>query len=217
MDHVKDSEGRMTRRAFLANAAAAAGGSILLPAMLSHAQERLDPGKPIPPLLFESFSESMTIEAARLYVRELARIGIRLTHRPMAFPAFLGKVYFEKNFTLGMGGFGAAVERIDPDFWIRSLFHSKGGFNISGYSNPEYDRLAEAQERELDPAKRKQLIVEAQRIHARALPSWWVIGRPMVNPVNSRRFTFTVNQIVAGSRVLGWRPQAVRGFSVATG
>ncbi len=189
MDGVKGSEWRMTRRAFLANAAAAAGGSILLPAMLSHAQDRIDPGKPIPPILFESFSESMTMEAARLYVRELARIGIRLTHRPMAFPAFLGKVYFEKNFTLGMGGFGAAVERIDPDFWVRSLFHSKGSFNISGYSNPDYDKLAEAQEREVDPAKRKQLILEAQRIHARDLPSWWVIGRPIVNPVNNRLFT----------------------------
>lgn len=179
----------ISRREFLAGTALAAGGTMLGPTMISSAYGQVMPGKELPPLRFESYSDSMTVEGVRLYARELAKIGIRVDHRPMAFPAFLGKVYFNHKFTLAMGGFGSAEERIDPDFYLRALYRSKGGFNVSGYSNPEYDKVIDAQQQELDPAKRKKLIEEAQRIWARDLPSWWVLGRATVNPYNTRLFS----------------------------
>ncbi|WP_205664696.1 hypothetical protein [Ammonifex thiophilus] len=41
---------------------------------------------------------------------------------------------------------------------------------MTGYQNPEVDRLATEQLRESDPAKRKQLVAELQRVLAEDVP-----------------------------------------------
>ena len=56
-------------------------------------------------------------------------------------------------------------ERSDPDELIYNLFHSstrEKGFNFVGYQNPSYDKIAEAQRAEIDQAKRKVLVHQAQ-------------------------------------------------------
>ena len=54
---------------------------------------------------------------------------------------------------------------------VLSAFYATGaGRNYNGYSNPEFDRLAAAQASELDPSKRKQLVLEMQRILFRDVP-----------------------------------------------
>ena len=176
-----------SRRKFLGKAAAAAG-ALIGGVRLSYAQEKLEPGRPVPPLTFEHYSDEMRTQSVRIFAQELAKIGIRTTAVPLATAAFLGKVYREHKLTLALGGYGGSLVRIDPDFYLRSVYHSKGFMNASGYSNPEFDKVAEAQMRELDPARRMRLIEEAQRIYARDLPSWWTIERSLINPVNTRHF-----------------------------
>jgi peptide/nickel transport system substrate-binding protein len=46
----------------------------------------------------------------------------------------------------------------DADGFAYERYYSKSPYNAGGYSNPEVDRLAEAQRREPDPQKRLQLI-----------------------------------------------------------
>ncbi len=67
-----------------------------------------------------------------------------------------------------------------PDNEPRSIFHSKeipsadngySGQNAVGYNNPEMDRIIDALEIELDPAKRKELWAKAQVLYATDLPS----------------------------------------------
>ena len=160
-----------------------AASALLPPIRMSFAQGAVQSGQPLPPLLMESYPDQMTVEAARVYARDLAEIGIQIDHKPLAFGQILGKVYGRKELVTAMMGFGSPEERLDPDFYLRAIYSTGGAFNAPHYSNPEFDRLAKAQQEEIDPRKRQELIDRAQRILAEDLPSWHVCSRDAINPV----------------------------------
>jgi peptide/nickel transport system substrate-binding protein len=166
----------------------AAAASMLPQVRMSFAQGAVQSGQPLPPLLMESYPDQFTVEAARIYSRELAELGIGIDHKPQAFSQILGKVYGRKDVVTAMMGFGSPEERLDPDFYLRSIFATGGSFNAAHYSNPEFDRLAKAQQEEVDPTKRQALIDQAQRIVAEDLPSWNICSRYAINTVNKRLF-----------------------------
>jgi peptide/nickel transport system substrate-binding protein len=174
----------LSRRLFTAGAAASLAVSRM---SLSYAQDAA-PGQPMPPLLLESYADQTQLEAGRILTRALVEVGFPVTLRPVDFGQLLGKVYDRRDFNIALMGLGAPEDRIDPDFYIRSTYATTGTFNIPGYSNPDYDKLADAQLQEFDPARRRQLIIDAQRIYARDLPSWVVCSHSMINPVNKRLF-----------------------------
>ena len=177
-----------SRRQVLGLMSGAAAASILPQVRMSFAQANVQSAQPLPPLLMESYPDQFTVEAARIYARELAELGIAIDHKPQAFGQILGKVYGRKDVVTAMMGFGSPEERLDPDFYLRSIFSTGGSFNASHYSNPEFDRIAEAQQVEIDPTKRQALIDQAQRILAEDLPSWNVCSRHAINTVNKRLF-----------------------------
>lgn len=96
-------------------------------------------------------------------------VGVELTAAAMPFPAMLERLD-SGNFALSLTGFS-----FEPDgnqgVMYRSDSFYPAGFNIARYSNPEYDRLDDAQQRELDPVKRKALMIEAANILAADLPN----------------------------------------------
>jgi peptide/nickel transport system substrate-binding protein len=175
---------RLTRRDFMAGAASA---PLAQPISVSLAQT-YTPGAELSPLLMESFSDQMTVEVTRLYIRELEKLGIRVVHRPLVFSQILGKVYGSKDLTSAMMGLGFPEERFDPDFYVRSIYASDGSFNIPHYSNPEFDRYARQQLAAQTVEERRQALFEAQRILARDLPSWPICTRHQINPVNVSLF-----------------------------
>ena len=177
-----------SRRQVLGLMGGAAAASMLPHVRMSFAQASVQPGQPLPALLMESYPDQFTVEAARIYARELAELGIAIDHKPQAFGLILGKVYSRKDVVTAMMGFGSPEERFDPDFYLRSCFSTGGSFNAAHYSNPEFDRIAKAQQEEVDPAKRQALIDQAQRILAEDLPSWIVCSRHTINTVNKKLF-----------------------------
>src|SRR5690606_35691911 len=63
------------------------------------------------------------------------------------------------------------------DEFVFNLFHSstaESGYNFVGYSNPEYDALAETQRGETDKEARRQAIFEAQALIANDVPYVYV-------------------------------------------
>ena len=66
-------------------------------------------------------SRPVHVEAARIYARELAELGIAIDHKPQAFGQILGKVYGRKEVVTAMMGFGSPEERLDPDFYLRAI------------------------------------------------------------------------------------------------
>ena len=97
-----------------------------------------------------------------------AQIGITLNIR-LIDPATVARIRFQKDFAILADNFTLSS---DPDSYLFLEYHSKTSGNFGGYSDPEIDRILEAQRRELDPARRVALVHDAQmRIANRA----WIL------------------------------------------
>ena len=88
-------------------------------------------------------------------------IGVDLTIEMMDFNAMMENHLKPGKFDVSFSGFSLGL---DPDQF--SLFHSTqvGGFNRGRYNSPEVDRLLEAGRKETDPAKRKAIYSDYQKI-----------------------------------------------------
>lgn len=58
--------------------------------------------------------------------------------------------------------YGWCADYPDPENFLDLLFHSEGGFNVSGYSNPNVDTLLDQARTELDPGARISLYNQAE-------------------------------------------------------
>jgi peptide/nickel transport system substrate-binding protein len=105
--------------------------------------------------------------------------------------------------TLDMVGFTNGLSSSDPNlkpFWHSESIPTKdqpNGFNHSGFSDPDLDRLLDAQLTELDPAKRTDLLKQAQQIVADGAPMIPMYDRVAINSISDN--VLGVNQSVFGS------------------
>ena len=93
----------------------------------------------------------------------LAKVGIRLRVNAMPRAQFFQKV---DQFDVSMHLYGWGGAASDPGFTLTPVLHSrdghgKGDFNSGRYHDEALDRLIDAAETELDPARRRQLMVDA--------------------------------------------------------
>lgn len=115
-------------------------------------------------------------DPARARVGELAagwlnEVGIPARSRQVEFNKLLEQVKGRRDFDLFILGY--ARLSLDPDY-LRRFFHSRNavlnGYNMSGYRNYHFDRMADESASILDPEKRKHLIWGLQRILMRDVP-----------------------------------------------
>jgi peptide/nickel transport system substrate-binding protein len=105
--------------------------------------------------------------------------------------------------TLDMTGFTNGLPSSDPNlkpFWSTSAIptpQNPNGFNFSGLSNPDLDKLLDAQLVELDPAKRRGLLDQAQQIIHDQAPMIPMYDRVAINSISDR--VKGVNPSVFGS------------------
>ncbi len=109
---------------------------------------------------------------AGIMVQEwLKEVGIPASSRPMAFGALFHQVKARHEFDLFILGYGQLS--LDPDY-LRNFFHSSSdrprGWNMSGYRNSAFDRIAEDSSRSMDPEKRKNLIWKMQKMIMEDIP-----------------------------------------------
>jgi peptide/nickel transport system substrate-binding protein len=101
----------------------------------------------------------------------LKAFGIPAVSRPMAFGSLLEQVKVRHDFDAFVMGYGNLS--LDPDY-LRNFFLSENdkpqGWNMSGYRNPEFDRIAEESSAAMDLKKRRELILEMQKIIMRDIP-----------------------------------------------
>jgi len=95
----------------------------------------------------------------------LRELGLPAFSRPMAFNSLLDTVKGKHEFDAFVLGYGKL--NLDPDY-LRAFFYSKNdkprGWNMSGYSNPKFDQIADMQRVLVDTEERKKLILEMQRM-----------------------------------------------------
>ena len=108
------------------------------------------------------------------YVKSaLARVGIAITVRSQDLPAYLKRIYTDRDFDFSINGMS---NLFDPVVGVARLYTTNNFrrgvpfTNGSHYSNPEIDQLFAQVAEETDEAKRKQLFSQIQRILERDLP-----------------------------------------------
>lgn len=124
----------------------------------------------------------------------LRMAGIPATSKPMSFGALIQKVKYRHDFDCFILGYGRLS--LDPGY-LSSFFHSRQdrrrGWNMSGYKNPEFDRLADEAENTLDMDKRRNLVFAMQKMIMRDIPYF-----PLYNPL--------LVEGVRTDRFIGWVP-----------
>jgi peptide/nickel transport system substrate-binding protein len=126
------------------------------------------------------------------------RIGIEVRIRNEPARVLFGETLRHRRFQLAMYAWISSPENVP-----RSILYSSeipgptnafAGQNLSGFSNPEMDRLIDALEIELDPDKRRSLWADAQRLYATELPSL---------PLYFRSSVFVLPKWLSGVRPTG--------------
>ncbi|HEY5949955.1 MAG TPA: ABC transporter substrate-binding protein [Kofleriaceae bacterium] len=124
-------------------------------------------------LVYKTSADAFRVSIAHVIAAQLATVGIDVEVRSFEFGTFFADIK-KGNYQIATM---QSPEITEPDFhhWF---FHSTrwpskkdpDGSNRWRYKNPEMDRLVEAGRSELDPAKRKLIYADAQRIVADELP-----------------------------------------------
>jgi ABC-type transport system substrate-binding protein len=119
----------------------------------------------------------------------LQEVGIPVSSKPMAFGALIQQVKVRRQFDSFILGYGNLS--LDPDY-IRNFFHSRNdtarGRNMSGYRNPDFDRIADESATTMDRSKRQKLIRDMQKIILQDVPYIPLYNPELVEAVRKDRF-----------------------------
>jgi ABC-type transport system substrate-binding protein len=132
-----------------------------------------------------------------MMVQEWLRMaGIPASAKPMAFGSLMEQVKARHQFDLFVLGYGSLS--LDPEY-LSNFFVSRndvaGGWNMSGYRNPAFDRLAEESSAEMDMEKRRGIIQEMQKIILRDVPYIPIYNPKLIEAVRTDRFTGWVEML----------------------
>ncbi|MDO5755267.1 MAG: ABC transporter substrate-binding protein [Tissierellia bacterium] len=152
-------------------------------------------------------------EMSNEIVEELKKIGVDAKAEPTDFAVLIDNLYGEDAdydaYTIGWSG---RIERLDPDMFIHSINHSEnakpGGNNTDRYRSEEFDELADAQRREMDVEKRRELVFKAQEVLGEDVPRVTLYSRANVQAYNKDRFKDVVN--IPGEGLFNeWTPMEI--------
>lgn len=191
--------------------------SVLLAATALTALPRLPalaqgaPGDPIRPLVLLTRPQAAApaaYQAAELIAQEWRKLGLQVELRPLPNQQMSQVVWYERQrWDFTMWQMVGRPERGDPDEMVYNLLHSANiatGYNFVGYSNPDYDRLAEAQRSEMDQARRAAIVREVQEVVNRDQPYAF-----LVHPVNLQAFN---KQVFAEGSAVNQAGLGIRNF-----
>jgi peptide/nickel transport system substrate-binding protein len=174
-------------------AAPSAGLVGAIDAALGSAYAQPAPGRPVPKLGVYLPNWPDMVELWRQLSRDWAALGVELDLQQGTLDTFVSQIVAEQKLPhMGSMSWGGAPDRLDPDYFISEMFHSrrtaKGGLNFGSYRNPDFDRLADEQRAEMDQARRQTLVREAQRHIVEDSPAIVLFHRDIIHAYNKRRF-----------------------------
>ncbi len=126
----------------------------------------------------------------------LKNMGMPVSARPMSFNSLIDAVKGKHEFDAFILGYGRL--NLDPDY-LRAFFYSENdrprGWNMSGYKNPYFDRIADEQRRLTDIDARRRLIMEMQKILMRDVPYIPLYNPKIIEAVCTDRFSGWIEKV----------------------
>jgi ABC-type transport system substrate-binding protein len=124
------------------------------------------------------------------------KMGLPAFARPMSFNSLLDRVKGKHDFDAFILGYGKL--NLDPDY-LRAFFYSKydkpRGWNMSGYKNPVFDKIAQEQKSIVNEKKRKKLIWDMQAILMEDIPYIPLYNPHILEAVFTDRFKGWVEKV----------------------
>lgn len=125
------------------------------------------------------FSTEITVDSsykdyiamAQKIQQELSTIGIDAKIRELEEGQYID-AWSNKKHQMMVGGNGAGT---DPDRALGFFFSTTGSANVWGYSNPDFDKLTEQGQVEMDEAKRIEIYKQAQKILINDSPNIFIV------------------------------------------
>ena len=183
--------------------AALAGVALAAMPLATSAQEGRTPGGIVGPINAIAPDWPETVEMMRILRPNWEKLGIKVNVQHAALNTVFAQAVSDRSAPhMTAMGWGGAPDRIDPDFFLTELLHSKravkGGFNYGNFKNAEYDALVDAQRAEMDPVKRVALIKKAQEVVYRELPGLTLYYSDYINPYRKDRIEGVVPVMGSG-------------------
>jgi ABC-type transport system substrate-binding protein len=101
------------------------------------------------------------IDQANAMAAGLASVGIRADVERVSTRTFGDEVWIGGDYDIAVG---PPPPVSSTTAYLFAVHHSAGPWNTTGYSDPEIDRLIEAQAREYDSVKRGEMLIDIQRL-----------------------------------------------------
>ncbi len=178
MEREKQKSRKVTRREFIKYAGAAGVQAAILANGLGNTDKAWAMGKKVDKRDFivpPASTHPDRIEIARAISEAWGKLGFETGIDVMSYPEGVRRTMREHDYDLFLVTFGAQDIRIDPDIFLMKLHgadeRQKGGWNFAHYFDAEFEKLGQAQRREMDPKKRRELVFKAQEILYRDQPT----------------------------------------------
>ena len=130
------------------------------------------------------------------------KLGIDVEIKPMDTSVMISQGLKKHDFDMMIVSWGGMPERIDPDYLLYTILDSSQAgenlFNMDGYNNPEYDKMARKQRVTMDPEERRKAVFKAQEIFVHDQPETPVVHQYFVHAYNSTDFDGAVPMIGEG-------------------
>ena len=142
--------------------------------------------------------------------RWLNEVGIPVRADLTGFNLIVEKVFDQQDFDMWILGWGLTLF---PDY-LEAFFHSKysdlEGYNAGGYSNAEFDRLADELVAETDVGEAQQQVFKMQEFLAEELPYITLFTTPIVETYRSEKLEFPYTDTLGGLQNTNAMPGLVR-------
>ena len=123
-------------------------------------------------------SGEMFRQTAEVLKQSLARIGIPAEIRSQDNPTYLRRVWTDNDFDINIfsaSNIADPVIGLQRFYWSKSIQKGVSYSNGSGYNNPAMDKILEAAQIENNPAKRKALYAQMQKLVMTDLPNMGLV------------------------------------------
>ena len=170
-------------------------------------------GEPVPEmeLLAPSAGYDPMRATAAIWIEQwLKEFGIPVKANLTGFNVIVPKVFSEVDFDMYILGWGLSLY---PDY-VSDFFHSANaapeGYNTPGYSNPDFDKLADEFLAATDMEEARELSFKLQEILAEEVPYVTLFTAPIVEAYRSAEIQFPYTEVLDGIQNLNGMPALVQ-------